>query len=633
MMARNHNEMSRASKLKASMQKYEKKRQALDDEKRKRQARVETGKLDRNFKSSSQAGFYSILFSNKFTYQEKKKLLDARCHNLRLICGVTSETLPIAKSMLEENFKISSEMIIPTSQANTFNLLILLDEKQGKTRTKGYSFEDLSTISVFQGDAATKGYKFGKLRVGTFFTHGVISANRTQGQKIFETIRYMQNKSAQVQLNVLTKAQFVYDDAALLERFFLSHYIHQKLCDELNFTEYELQYYGSAITGFANKYSDVDLCLVEKFPKETAKSNASPEELFRTWRYHAKLVMSELYRALNKGKRGYNVIAGITDQQLVDSAKHPIIKTEFSPLNLEFDMSAQDNSLLSMAQLHNYYSSLDRRVIPFIGIMRLWSKLMGFSSHGLGGQMSPYIITQMALNYLMSIGFIPHVAALKRDIPTRERVYHLGEDVSFKPDLSWKCKLEDPYLEMNAAQKMNMTLHEYRTDNPIIEDLYSDENIHILLFGFMDYVERFDQRSYEIDSSTGETRKKTNSTAALVITNPFTDKPISSGVRYDEYLKFKQGCSGNKYKILFDLFNQRSFPRLQSRPDLTRSNVEGWTGLSGLLNPFIQFDQMEQRPFFVRDGDERVSRQEGFLISEGLTRKSAHNLLKELKET
>ena len=97
--------------------------------------------------------------------------------------------------------------------------------------------------------------------------------------------------------------------------------------------------------------------------------------------------MSELYRALNKGKRGgYNVIAGITDQQLVDSAKHPIIKTEFAPLNLEFDMSAQDNSLLSMAQLHNYYSSLDRRVIPFIGIIRLWSKLMGFSSHGLGGQ-------------------------------------------------------------------------------------------------------------------------------------------------------------------------------------------------------------------------------------------------------
>ena len=58
-------------------------------------------------------------------------------------------------------------------------------------------------------------------------------------------------------------------------------------------------------------------------------------------------------------------------------------------------------------------------------------------------------------------------------------------------------------------------------------DLYSDESVHILLFGFMDYVERFDQRSYEIDSSTGETRKKTNSTAALVITNPFTDKPIS----------------------------------------------------------------------------------------------------------
>jgi len=44
-------------------------------------------------------------------------------------------------------------------------------------------------------------------------------------------------------------------------------------------------------------------------------------------------------------------VPGIARQQLLDSAKHPIIKSEFIPLNLEFDFSYMDPSLLSMAQL------------------------------------------------------------------------------------------------------------------------------------------------------------------------------------------------------------------------------------------------------------------------------------------
>lgn len=86
-----------------------------------------------------------------------------------------------------------------------------------------------------------------------------------------------------------------------------------------------------------------------------------------------------------------------------------IDKSQFSPLDLEFDFGYNDKSLLAMAQLHNYFSSLDPRIIPFIGIIRLWSKLVGFSAHGLSGQMTPYIITQMALNYLQKIRFIPSI--------------------------------------------------------------------------------------------------------------------------------------------------------------------------------------------------------------------------------
>jgi DNA polymerase sigma len=79
-----------------------------------------------------------------------------------------------------------------------------------------------------------------------------------------DTIRYMNGKSSSIQLNVLTKAQFVHDDGALLERYFLSHYINNFLRNRFNFDGFKLRPYGSAVTGFANKYSDLDLCVLGK---------------------------------------------------------------------------------------------------------------------------------------------------------------------------------------------------------------------------------------------------------------------------------------------------------------------------------------------------------------------------------
>lgn len=184
------------------------------------------------------------------------------------------------------------------------------------------------------------------------------------------------------------------------------------------------------MTGFANKYSDLDLCLIDQHATDFS-GEKNYDANFRNWRYEARKVMAELYDAMNpqrsRNSRDFSecLIPGIAHQELLDNARHPIIKSEFLPLNLEFDFSYMDPSLLSMAQLHNYYSSLDSRIIPFIGIIRLWARLVGYSSHGLAGQLSPYIITQMALNYLQSIGFIPQIAMLKKGI-SKKRL-HLGE--------------------------------------------------------------------------------------------------------------------------------------------------------------------------------------------------------------
>ena len=57
-----------------------------------------------------------------------------------------------------------------------------------------------------------------------------------QGQAIMDTIRYMNRKPANVQLSVLTKSQFVHDDGALLERYFLGIVLeiicHHRICHE-----------------------------------------------------------------------------------------------------------------------------------------------------------------------------------------------------------------------------------------------------------------------------------------------------------------------------------------------------------------------------------------------------------------
>ena len=67
---------------------------------------------------------------------------------------------------------------------------------------------------------------------------------------MMDTIRYMNGLPASVQFNVLVKAQFVHDDAALLERYFLAHYINSYLQQNFNFDGFEMRPYGSAVTGW-----------------------------------------------------------------------------------------------------------------------------------------------------------------------------------------------------------------------------------------------------------------------------------------------------------------------------------------------------------------------------------------------
>jgi len=115
-----------------------------------------------------------------------------------------------------------------------------------------------------------------------------------------------------------------------------------------------------------------------------------------------------------------------------------------------------------------------------------------------------------------------------------------------------------------------------------------------MLYGFLAWIEDFEQKHYYICSLSGKTLPKERATASLEVTHPFaSDRNIASNVKYDQYLKFKIGAAADKNKILFDLFNQHSFPSLKKSPELMKKSVESWTGLSAFLNPYFSFNMAD----------------------------------------
>ena len=59
--------------------------------------------------------------------------------------------------------------------------------------------------------------------------------------------------------------------------------------------------YGSTMSGFANKYSDLDLCLIDT--KATAYSKDDSKDPFILWRKDAFKILGQLYAALSPNGR------------------------------------------------------------------------------------------------------------------------------------------------------------------------------------------------------------------------------------------------------------------------------------------------------------------------------------------
>lgn len=141
--------------------------------------------------------------------------MDDRCENLRLICGLDAALLSTLQQTLKDrNCTISGELQIPIS-SNRFNILMLLDSPSRK-------LPPIPRICTF----SARNNNFEEIKFGSRDIKSESRGSPIQGQLIMDTIRYMNGKPASIQLNVLTKSQFVHDDGALLERYFLGLRFH-----------------------------------------------------------------------------------------------------------------------------------------------------------------------------------------------------------------------------------------------------------------------------------------------------------------------------------------------------------------------------------------------------------------------
>ena len=66
-------------------------------------------------------------------------------------------------------------------------------------------------------------------------------------------------------------------------------------------TRFKIMPYGSTMSGFANKYSDLDLCLIDTEASAYTKNDS--KDPFVLWRKEAFKVLGQLYSALSPNGR------------------------------------------------------------------------------------------------------------------------------------------------------------------------------------------------------------------------------------------------------------------------------------------------------------------------------------------
>ena len=204
------------------------------------------------------------------------------------------------------------------------------------------------------------------------------------------------------------------------------------------------------------------------------------------------------------------------------------------------------------------------------------AKLFDQTGHGLTRKMSPYILTQLALNYLQSDGIIPTLEQLQKDTQQIEFLdMKLGFDSQFT-DFRVCDEKSRLYQDCLASGMSN------------IDHVTSKDDFLAMTYGFFSYISDFKPMAQSINSKNGQKEPKKTISTQLVVSHPFQHSNpinIAAQVGDSDFLIFQNACEAGKIKILQEISNPICFPSLNSSNN--EQSMFDYNGLALLLNPLV----------------------------------------------
>ena len=388
---------------------------------------------------------------------------------------------------------------------------------------------------------------------------GVVNAEE---ELIGETLDNINGLRWEDQVEYFCSKQLGSNEDKLLTKYFVMHLIQKGLSEKLNMERFRIVPYGSSISGFSNKYSDLDMCLIDRKASEYHDMN--------DWRKDATTIMTQMFQALNprkevntraKVQHCRSIIQGIEKHTLI-KARHPIIASVYNYMDMEFDLGYNDPSVVEMSRLHNLYSSQNINYRQMISLLRIWGKLNGLTEHGLTQKLTPYILTQLACNFLQNDGLVPMLREMNNKNNDTINKKNNGSFKFCDFQLGFKAEVADSF---NVSSRKSLlytdAMKKYPDGN--FEHVKDPTHILSLFYGFFDYVEQFFVLDCYSDSSTGIIlrKKQDHSQDKVIITHPFNaEVNVADGVGLQFFTVFQELCKEAKYQVLYISNESATFP-------------------------------------------------------------------------
>ncbi|XP_023708328.1 speckle targeted PIP5K1A-regulated poly(A) polymerase isoform X2 [Cryptotermes secundus] len=213
----------------------------------------------------------------------------------------------------------------------------------------------------------------------------------------------------------LCEDNFEVQFAALLNEIHLSDYSkYGMVCRHLEstfsvaFPGCKAYPFGSAVTGLAFKWSDLDVFMDLNDVAATQLEGGSV----------SLPVPESLNNVVNHAKKLFRKPYLFSKVFAIPKAKTPIVKFIHKPTNINCDLSFKNALGVNNSALIKFYLSLDPRLKPFLIVIKYWAK-----KNDLSGQckLSNYALIMIALFYVqqLEVPIIPPVATLQEGVDNK----------------------------------------------------------------------------------------------------------------------------------------------------------------------------------------------------------------------